>query len=282
MNIRGENINTDRWIVQQRNYPDGRIKDVIFRPLQRVQDQHLSEYQLYSAFADFMKSQIASRIQRNLGVRWNNERIFRHVHGLLSMSSIGVDRKAKVESLYLSEISYATVLELLLRVRQSNLQVPIYSLEFTFWINPASLQLGGSPLKTKYKGCHQKIPYGIRCNGNIVNCAALALEYMIWYQGLENVDDIRNLTRVKDFWSRLANKAYERQIELGWGDYVSVSEVSKYLIFAPDFKIVVIYPALNRQSDREWEGLQYQSNGLKKILYLVYDHTNFHFVIIIF
>jgi hypothetical protein len=69
----------------------------------------------------------------------------------------------------------------------------------------------------------------------------------------------------------------ELQSQLGWGDEVLVSQISDFVKFYPNFRIVVVDLALKSSKATDWKGEGYEGNETNNIIFLQYSTTNLHF-----
>lgn len=158
------------------------------------------------------------------------------------------------------------------------LNLGIYDIEYVYLINQATLQFGGSSgTPGRFIGCHKETVKEITTgNGMKVNCAAFALEWLLFFERVTDQPRRQNIIRQRDFMKGMADVAYRKQLELGWSDYVTMDQVKSYLSIVPDHRIVFLKPSMDNHPF-DYCGPEYVFRGKEKILYLLDDPVNMHF-----
>jgi hypothetical protein len=192
---------------------------------------------------------------------------------------IGVDRHVPLRG-----ITYERLSSLLDRANftQSNANLTVYDVQFTYWIfQPSTVAGGSNGPPSKFKGCYPITLAGHSCiyQGEEVkvNCAAFALEVLLFFENNPSAGSARSFHRPKNFWKTKIYDAYVKQLELGWGEMVTPEEIMNYLPLIPDHRIVIIYPDTVSNSRDDMKGPEYVERGKQKILYLVIDRGNSHY-----
>jgi hypothetical protein len=160
----------------------------------------------------------------------------------------------------------------------------IYDFNFQFWINEASINGGMASGAFQHAGCYNNLIYTtcIVRNDEMVqaNCAAVSLWWLWLYENSWKdwtAKQIQQRLHTKNFWSNFTAEVYERQMELGWGEYVTLNQIENYLQFIPDHRIVVLTQNRNSHVDYDYWGNDYEFDHEKKIFYMFLDLKKKHY-----
>jgi hypothetical protein len=288
MNIRGEVVGAGDYLIDPDFDNNGNLRSLTVRPIysSRISD-HTSDA-ILPGIARTLNHRVAMYLQQSRNPQFQNS--YARARGTLQMADLEHGSKRAVESdVYVSQISGALLQRMWDRATdpQSNAELNIYDIEFVLFINSASIfrgGAGGGPCK--YKGLYKETAkaYYVDRDGEKkkVNCAAISLEFLLFCEANPDTSHRAKKMRNQNFTNWLANAAYEKQLSLGWGDFVSADDIKAYLRLIPDHRIVVMFTTYASQKPYAYhiDGsyIYDEQNPKNKIFYLVYDPTNLHFL----
>jgi hypothetical protein len=218
---------------------------------------------------------------RATGLLWNNLQIDQHVRGTLQIININNNNQVfhPTPPVRLIHMTYDTFLLLFEILAQSNELLTVFDVEWTYWINPASLMHGaGDPkLPTWLKNGNSLLnegPYKATWLPQPVNCAAFVIAYKM----------IRNPTLNPQI---VLEKARTIQGDLNWGENVTFTQILESIESFPEYRFTIIFPPWFNHIQYTVAGSQFvyhQSTAhtptpacSKKLVYFVYDHKSKHY-----
>jgi hypothetical protein len=165
-------------------------------------------------------------------------------------------------------------------IQQSNLNVSIEELEWTFFPDRRLYDVGGAgKVKSKYIGNLYKLCLEeFEDDQGPIACAAFALNYRIYYK--EKKYHQKSIDVIKQ-------DARNFQTMMGWGRYVSISEMAEVVKKFPTYRLsILINIRKGNFRDTTFEGAQFDSSVLNqttgltttqsKILYIVFDFQHYY------
>lgn len=196
---------------------------------------------------------------------WNRVFVNQAISGYLSASNYvnGTLKVYKKKINSVSELRDGRIFEEVIEdIQESNLDVTITDLEWTFSIDPASL-LVGSGGKVVRPSWAPKIKFARTWEEHEgVACAAYALVYL-------TKAEERNYRHCPD---RALDDAKELMKEMNWGVTVSATQLEKFVKTYPQYRLSVFTPHTIGKFVMSWVGEEYDGTQ-EKALYLVYSGT---------
>lgn len=260
------------------NNPNGTPHTITIAPLQRGGDD-VTEDQVFSTIADAIRSRVLLALFpfRHL---WTNSNIRRNVTGIIQMTNIGDSRHAHTDDLAIADLSTNTIADLFHRATGagSNPNLSIYSVEFSYWVNPLSYQVGrGETLKKRAIGMHKTTMKTPQIEGRpIVNCAAASLTFLLAKQGHYGETFKINISQPREK-KRWVDLSLELMNQCQWEEQVSMAEIKEFVKQYKEYRVVVVNTITRSSSTHDFKGTRYVSNGDTNILYLYYHPHDHHF-----
>ncbi len=232
-------------------------------PNYSVQDQVLNripdDTRLAAMIAEALKEEVVKAVRRFNS--WSRDRILKNVKGYL-IADNGDNSKSFTNSLALKKLDVENILFSFEHIQQSNISVTVHDLEWSFQIDPNTIQSGGTapPVppswapRKRYRNTWEEQMF----NGCVINCAAFALTVL--------ASDHQRFCRILE-------DAYDLQQKLGWGDDVDFGELSKIVEEWPRVKVVLLDGKTSTMKIH-FTGDEYVFDGKKNIFYL-YHYQDF-------
>ena len=222
-------------------------------------DNSISDLHFASLIAGSLIDRVVERVARYNG--WSRNRILLRVSGILNATNF-TNNKTFDEFNSLGEISTNTIFGIFETVIESNDQVQIYDLAWSFTIDLNSLMIGAGGRFTPPSWAGKKRTRDTWrthfYNGAQVNCAAYAISWVFWKS--DPLD-----------WK--IEKAFKMQELLKWGKEVDYDELKQFVLLYPDYKLNILSPP-NQKPTHTYIGKKYIYNGPEKIIYLYYYHNH--------
>lgn len=197
--------------------------------------------------------------------RWSIDEINQRVVGWLSATNI-VNGTLKVYEKKITDLSAlfdGTACEaILLNIQQSNVDIYLTDLEWTFSIDPRSFIAGsGGNFRKPSWAPKRKFARTWEEHSDIA-CAAYAIKYLL--QGQER--------DYNHYPERAIEDAKELMTVMGWNVEVSMTEISRFVVKFPEYRLSVFTPQTIGRFVMTWEGERYDGS-LENALYLVFVGT---------
>jgi hypothetical protein len=166
---------------------------------------------------------------------WSRQRTLeRTVGGLNAISN--ANSKTYDEIVRLVDIDYNFILGVFEKIGESNDTLLITDLSWGYDIDPRSITEGGAanfPLPSwvcsrNYRSTWESHDY----NGQIINCAAFALQTYI----------SKIFFGIRSKSEELKSAAYELQLKFNWGAFTTFSELEVFVEAYPEYKLCIILP----------------------------------------
>lgn len=240
-----------------------------------------------------LATEIKNAIYRSLqswNYRFTREVVNRHVRGVLvaentrrgdqyTNNTIGRNTRGQ-EVGHVRDIDSDMIDSFIFRIQQSNTQLEIYDLRWSFHFVPSSLRLGACPNVQKPTWVSPS-DFAVTWRGHkrfvgegYVNCAAFSLNWLMNYKKKQYSVKKMDLA-VKD--------AEKLQKKMEWGEHVSVLDLMQFTQKYTDYRIVVIQYGQPRAQDIingpdfDSSCFQEEKQTYEKCLYLVYDSHQGHY-----
>lgn len=263
------------------NNPDGTPHTITITPVRRAGEE-VTEDQVFTTVADALQSRVLTALHpfRQL---WNGRTIRRTVTGILQMTNIDDSRHAHTEDLNLVDMNSRVIADIFHRASGagSNPHLSIYSVEFSYWINPLSYQTGrGEATILRTIGLYKPTLKTPQVEGMpTVNCAAASLAFLLGKEGFygESFCDHVSQPRKKKQWCRIALDIMEM---CRWEESISIAQLKDFVQVFKEYRVVVVNTITRSSSSRDFKGPDYMPNGEAKILYLFYQPQDNHFTAI--
>jgi hypothetical protein len=213
--------------------------------------------------ADALNDRIVDRVRRS-GMIGNRAQLMQSVTGSLIAYSTdeGPERSATLgRSIRLNELTPEVFEEMMETITQSETNTLIYEVEWRFVINPRSLRQGGSSnvKPPKWLKIVDQSWKSFKDDKGPVSCAAIALV-------LAMNGSTKPYVKYKSFPARLIKVARKFQELMGWGEFVSGSELAEFVKKYPKYRLSIL---MAEKSSRyyTYEGSEFVA--VKKGLYLL-------------
>ena len=245
------------WIVDSHPRPPQPVRSITVQASSRP-TEFLTPDELISMTAERIRTFAMERISESYHVRNTINSLGRVMGHLKMFDTREQGRRAVVNLIALRDINYNAIAELFSRAHQSNTNVGLYDVIFSFLIDTNTIPRGASRMNKKCLGSLEDVDYKVKINNNPVNCAAVALEYLSFMEN--NTPQRRKVMKRRlSFKEDMAKRAYEKQRLLGWSTDISVADIEKYLQLPgmEDHRIVVIFHSMNDQRQRDFKGFNY-------------------------
>lgn len=207
---------------------------------------------------------------------WTIERSMREIEGRLVATnemdgnSVGFTASFSI----LEDITPDSLAEIFMQIQQSNADILITDIEWSFLINPTSIAVGGSP-KVKPPFWAPAVKFRNTWMGWNVNCAAYALNYLMYC----------NERRYDKNLNRSIEDAKMLQFEMGWGEFTSIREIQDFVDIYDEYRVIIVHPTtLRTPDDFIFTGKKYtfefnENTRIcpEKTFYLVYDAAQKHY-----
>lgn len=260
-------------------YEEGRINGVfqrlVIRPVRRAGYAY-SDHQIQTALVNLFKCEISRRI-RALHPFWSEDQIFSRTRGVLSAVNIDDARFSHFDphpiDLYGLTIRYfARHIE---EIHQSSANIQIWDLEWTFFLDPNRIIVGGAGNKKP-----SYIPSNVypdtwldqTVNEEPISCLAFSLA--TWERRFVS-NRRRNPER-----HLLATKYRARRMmeQFRWEKYVAASEIEKYLIENPTLRVTFLRPHINEHAPFSFEGTEWVYDASdRNTIYILYSEEDQHY-----
>lgn len=205
------------------------------------------------------------------------------VGGKLLITNLATDNQV-FETHYpfrISHLTYETLVNLFVRLVQSNDTLTVFDVKFTFLFTDTTLFAGAGTDRPppSWVNYFKETWETYTHHGRKINCAAFAIAF---FQGT-SVQRGRLVP--------ILNKASQIMHDLKWGEYVTdfdiLSSIDSYF---PDYRICIVHPGMKHFRDTSYQGKDYKfeltrQNCLtpacrKKTIYLLYDVQRKHYALL--
>lgn len=273
---------------------EGRPQLIIMRPVRRAGDNY-NEIEIMTQLAALMKQEVYRRLRAYLPT-WTTQQLRNNVRGSLMMYNWDNEAHTHADDISLDNLTGDFFDQAFqdATANGSNPELTIYDVEWKVWINPNSLQVGGTANFTNIKGLkgiemwNKKLKTTKIMTGRLfheikhddIGCAAFAL-------GLGR-DLVERLFMDKKGGGRFTIAAYTKYVydlqeQLNFPDpkLVTVEQLRNYLNIYPDYRIVIV-TALFNQPTIMIGGSYIKNDDPKtdKTIHLYHDLLTQHFVTI--
>jgi len=212
---------------------------------------------------------------RSFNPTWSRLRVIESVRGkLIANNEINGSTTGFTAGFSdLEEINSDALADIFLQIQQSNLDILITDIEWSFLISPNSIVAGGAQ-RIKPPSWAPAVKLRNTWLGWGVNCAAYALNYLMNYV---KRDYSRSLARATEDAQLLQQK-------LGWGEFIAIADIKDFVDLYDDYRVTVIHPSILQTSPtwiftgKRWTAdFTINRRCPEKALYLVYDIEQRHF-----
>lgn len=217
---------------------------------------------LAADFARAIKVYIVTLVL-NYNPTWTAEIAVRNVRGWLLARSQEGGNSLRIGRL--NQITGNMILEMYELAQQSNLDLQLEDLNFTFTFEPGSIRLGGAR-RVVAPSWAKKVVYRKTWQGyDDVNCAALAICF-IMYSVTKNYS--RN-------FQLAINDAKSLMVELAWEIEITLNQLEKFVQVYTEKQLIVLLPSGGDKpiifTGKSYDGLE------KSCVFLIYDPIQKHF-----
>lgn len=211
---------------------------------------------------------------RNYNPTWSRYRVMNTVRGKLVANNEvnGTMTGFTAGFSNLDEITAEVLADIFLQIQQSNVDILITDIEWSFLISPNSITVGGAQ-RVKPPVWAPAVKFRNTWLGWGVNCAAYALNYLMY--------------SVKKDYNHNLNRAIEDaktlQDELGWDEFISIRQIQDFVDVYEEYRVTIVHPSVLQTSPtwifigKKWDADFTVRGCPEKTLYLVYDIDQRHF-----
>jgi len=161
--------------------------------------------------------------------------------------------------------------EIMNAIHESNMDIDLLDIEWSFIIDPNSILAGGASLVKPPAWAPKRYietwKAHVHDDGTVLNCAAFALTFI-------------KMQRPDKQIKRLYQETKDLMRRMKWFDLVALDDLQRYVNEeARTKRLTVLLPRLNQQSSTTFTGpeFKYQEDCIDNLIYLVYDITQEHF-----
>lgn len=277
---------TENIILRIDRGDDGRPLILTVRPTENT-PRNMDPQRLMSYVAQRLQGE-TYRVIRDYW-HFTHEQIHRHVNGYLQMTNVDSAHHAHTGGIYLRDLDIYAIENIFDKATGagSNPNLSIYQVEFSYWINPSSLEMGAgnskrgrfkytSIFETTYLTHETENELGMKVP---INCAVFALCFLKTIEGLSPTR--RTIIYKAAGMRRLEKEALDLQRELGWSQFVTTDQIQEFVENYRDYRVVILYPSFAGRQPFDFEGEDYIYAGKEKILYLLYDACTQHYAAVV-
>lgn len=247
---------------------------------------HLVRFENVRPGSDMISSaqELATDMRRRVGeavatyTGWSVRQAINRVQGILSATGGRGGYSTGEDVDFLRDFSGETLTDLLAWIQQdgSNPDMTFWEIVWDFWIIPNTI-VGGAGQNIRKPKWHTAAAYSQTWKGyaddqGSISCAAFAI---CW--GLYSSQKSKHYERINN----AVKDARELMDELGWGAFVTVQELKKFVDHYPSKKLVVIQPfaipAIAKYVGTEFDPEREEADLLKDTIFLTYDPTQEHY-----
>jgi hypothetical protein len=209
-----------------------------------------------------------------------SESMLQRAYGNLLMQNHENENHTYSTDIPVTEITMETFLDSFDRAAStgSNPNIQIRDVDWIYWINPASLNVGAGTFTNpeNLKGVvnwNKKLKIVCDVNTSMIGCAAIALANSLQLI-LKDFDDQR-YKRIE--YTRFVNRLQTR-LNFDNPKAVNIVELKKIVELYPDFRLVVVHSSMPKPSITCGANYQFVQRRGDKSLYIYYDQNSAHFV----
>ena len=236
----------------------------------------ISPDQLYASIGNALQSAVYNEL-RNYPILWRNGRLLNRVTGILQMENITDRKHAHTRNIRPSELNFRVIQEIFERATSSgsNIDLSIYDVNFSYWINPDSFIMGaGNGSKTWAESTKGIVPitYKTPSGEYPINCAASSLVYLLAKSGYYGNSFKAHVSRNTPWYK----KSYEFMRDLQWEETISISQLEDFTQKFSEYRVVCV-DTTSFQGSHDYSGVDYVFKDDECILYLYYCYKKHHF-----
>ena len=229
---------------------------ITFKPI-LTGGENVSDEEAQRTLAPSLLDAVTRQI-RTFRPTWNNQRILA-TDGVLRGVNNSTDRGVGISRYInnLNEITFETLADIFDDMIQSDSDLDMYQIEWSFTIPPNIFVAGagGEPVIPKwYKNPKQICGWQIyKDDQGTINCAAIAL---VLAMGRGKSKILQYHTKKGEF--DLKKKARALQTEFGWDDHVSIDDLKKFVVKYPKYRVVCLMGNERDCSDYYHDGTEFE------------------------
>lgn len=259
------------------SFQNGNLHFITMTPVLSAASLPDDESALVNEYARSLRSTIVYQLMRH--TNWNEDRARSNVSGYLTVTTNDVNYSTLAVG-RLENLNEASITDLLERIQQSETELEIGQLTWTFTFDPNVFRqgAGGSVKKPKWWFNNLDLAWKeFRTDTGPVSCLAVAL--VIAMKGV--LDRNINYNQRQNL---LAEHACNLQTELGWATSVGLNRLKDFTIAYPKFRLTCLMPHEKDSRNYTFIGSEYDHTVLginrkpKFALYVYYDMEQNHFV----
>lgn len=254
---------------------------VTMTPVRRPGDD-VSQLSSFDYLARALKRKILQRLRAYLG--WTNERLLKVVNGSLMMRNITGNGQTFTDDVSLRDINGETFMDHFARPTASGSapDLEIWQVEWNYWINPASIQIGrGKNFNNpkNIKGLNYWDYKLFKTYTGTIGCAAIALTIGLVFK----IDDQKHKNlkhNIKKSQSGFGQYALEIQTALHFEDpmEVTISEMGGFVCVYKDYRVVVLQSVVVKPYVYIGSSYTYHNDPkLDKTIYIYHDVNTQHY-----
>lgn len=233
------------------------------------------------AAVDFMARSLQREVLTQLRRAFPNrtEEMLRRTNGSFMMMNHENENHTYVESIPVTDIDLNTFMNAFERATStgSNPDLQLRDVDWSYWINPASLQVGAGTFTNPdnlqgINSWNKKLKIVNDVDTSRLGCAAIALANSLQLV-LKDFDSRRYL---RQEYTRFVNRLQTR-LNFESPKAVNMVELTRILDFYPDFRLVVVHSSMPKPRITEGRDYQFQEQN-DKTLFIYFDSRSNHYV----
>lgn len=249
---------------------------IFITPLVNTEGLNLNDDEWFHAAHRMLQYEVRRAIRNYNG--WSDAVIDDHVVGVFQMRNNvdGQTLTAHEENMFLERLTVEEFVRIYDRVvNLYNKEIPISTIEWSYWIDPASLHIGGGGNTVRHVGLLK-----LSCNDYPnISCAAMAITlWLIMYSDEPEYSQLKhNINRATE-QRRWQQKALEFQERMQWNKVTSKAQVLQAVNLLTKYRIVIVQYIIHSSKVDSKCGVDYfEEEPYDKIIYLFYDFKEEHF-----
>ncbi len=268
--------------VYEVDYIGNRPNTVSIRPVRRA-GRNVDTTRSFALLANGLRTRVIRELRDFLG--WNTTQVRRNVTGTLMMYN-----RDNIDHTYTADFRVVDIVGNSFEDHferatgnGSNAIIDLYSVEWRFWINPASFQGGGGLTfknPRKFNGISSwdfKFKEFSHCDVSLIGCAAISLGLGLVRKKEIEISNKRVLKDYETFAKHCED--LQSRMEFPNPKFVTISQMEKFVKLYKEFRLVIIQSAFTKSFI--YSGSKYAFNAdhkIDKTIYIFHDLETEHYV----
>jgi len=240
------------------------LRKITFKPIESPLQGRQDEQQLLANLVGFMKQQALRTAERR------HARL-REIRGTLTIYTPRYNSSKTLVNVNIRDLTVQQVFNAFSMMIQSNRELTLNDVEFTFYYNRNQFIMGSGPVaKPSWWGGRTDIGWTIHTDDvGDINCAAFALAFGKLARRTNVRRDLRNL--------KIDARRLQRMF--GWQEHVSISQFQQFVDTFPEYRVtILLLPSWADSTNTTFTGSEFQESEdgtIKpcKAIYIYYHAT---------